>query len=74
MFRPLALGLIRLYQATLSPDHGLWRRPGCIYQPTCSMYTYQAIEKYGAAKGLYLGARRILRCNPWAKGGYDPVR
>ncbi len=70
----VALQLIRLYQATLSPDHGPWRRPGCIYQPTCSEYTYQAIEKYGIIKGTFLGAKRIGRCHPWAKGGYDPVR
>lgn len=74
MLRPIALGLIRAYQKTLSPDHGMWRRPGCIYRPTCSEYTYDAIEKYGVIKGSYLGAQRILRCNPWAKGGYDPVK
>ncbi len=73
MLRSFALKLIRLYQATLSPDHGLWRRPGCIYQPTCSEYTYQAIEKYGIVRGTVLGIRRILRCHPWARGGFDPV-
>jgi uncharacterized protein len=74
MFRAVALGLIWLYQATISPDHGLWRRPGCIYQPTCSQFTYEAIERYGVIKGSWLGVKRILRCHPWAKGGYDPVR
>lgn len=73
MFRSLALGLIRLYQKTLSPDHGPWKRPGCIYEPSCSEYTYQAIEKYGIIKGIFLGAKRIGRCHPWAKGGYDPL-
>jgi putative membrane protein insertion efficiency factor len=73
MFRTLALGLIRLYQATISPDHGLWRRSGCIYQPTCSQFTYEAIERYGVLRGSWLGAKRIMRCHPWAKGGYDPV-
>lgn len=73
MFRQICLGLIRLYQKTISPDHGLWRRPGCIYRPTCSEYTYQAIEKYGVMKGSWLGAKRIGRCHPWAKGGWDPV-
>lgn len=45
----------------------------CIYTPTCSQYSIEAIEKYGAFKGSYLTAKRILRCNPFAKGGYDPV-
>lgn len=74
MFRQICLGLIRLYQKTISPDHGLWRRPGCIYQPTCSQYTYEAIEKYGVVKGSWMGAKRIGRCHPWAHGGYDPVK
>lgn len=74
MFRSIALSLIRLYQATVSPDHGVWRRAGCIYQPTCSQYTYEAIEKYGVIRGSFLGAKRIGRCHPWAKGGYDPVK
>lgn len=46
----------------------------CRFTPTCSEYTYQAVEKYGVVKGLYLGLRRIIRCHPWNKGGYDPVR
>ncbi len=74
MFRAFALSLIRLYQRTLSPDHGIWRRPGCIYRPTCSEYTYDAIKKYGVLRGSILGGKRILRCHPWAKGGYDPVK
>ncbi len=45
----------------------------CRFQPTCSQYTYQAVEKYGSLKGLYLGFLRIVRCHPWSKGGYDPV-
>lgn len=45
----------------------------CKYEPTCSRYTYQAIEKYGSLKGIYLGVSRIIRCHPWAKGGYDPI-
>ena len=46
----------------------------CIYEPTCSEYTRQAIIKYGAIKGLFLGFKRILRCNPFSKGGYDPLK
>lgn len=61
--------LIRFYQRALSP----LLPPSCIYTPTCSVYTYQAIEKYGILKGGWLGAKRILRCHPWAHGGHDPV-
>ena len=76
--RFLALKMIRLYQMTLSFDHGIFKDaiPGgyCRFHPTCSEYTYQAIEKYGLAKGCLLGSWRILRCNPISKGGDDPVR
>ena len=74
------MGLIRLYQKTLSFDHGplkfIYKDRGgfCRYQPTCSQYTYEAINKYGAFKGSYLGFKRIMRCTPWGKGGYDPVK
>lgn len=47
---------------------------GCRFNPTCSVYTYQAVERYGTIKGLILGLKRILRCNPFSKGGEDPVR
>ena len=46
----------------------------CIYTPSCSSYTYQAIEKYGIFRGIIKGFLRILRCNPFAKGGFDPVK
>lgn len=46
----------------------------CKYYPTCSEYTKQAMEKYGAIKGTFLGIARILRCNPFSKGGYDPLK
>ncbi len=49
------------------------RVPTCIYTPTCSQYAIEAIEKYGSIKGTYLAVRRILRCHPFRKGGYDPV-
>ena len=63
------LALVRFYRAASSPD----RAPCCIYTPTCSQYALEAIEKYGAWKGGYLALRRLLRCNPFHKGGYDPV-
>ena len=61
---------IRFYQKYLSP---LKITTHCIYTPTCSQYAIEAIKKYGALKGCLLAAWRILRCNPFAKGGYDPV-
>lgn len=67
--RWLFLQFIRFYQRFISP--GL--PPSCIYSPTCSHYTYEAIEKYGPLRGTWLGVKRICRCHPFAKGGYDPV-
>jgi putative membrane protein insertion efficiency factor len=69
VIRWILLKLIRFYQLFISPA----LPPSCIYEPSCSKYTYQAIAKHGALKGTYLGIRRILRCHPWAQGGYDPV-
>jgi len=62
--------LIRIYRKYISPLKG---RATCIYYPTCSLYAIQALEKYGLLKGSYLAVKRILRCHPFAKGGYDPV-
>ncbi|GIV67590.1 membrane protein insertion efficiency factor YidD [Caldilinea sp.] len=67
--RQLTLALIRFYQKFVSPLLG----NNCRFYPTCSSYTYQAIEKYGVAKGSWMGMKRILRCHPWNPGGYDPV-
>lgn len=64
------LGMIHFYRKFLSP---LKRNPTCKYYPTCSQYAIEAIEKYGAFKGGFLAIKRILRCNPFSKGGYDPV-
>lgn len=65
----LLIALVRFYQYSISPMLG--RR--CRYFPTCSEYTVDAIHKYGALKGGWLGAKRICRCHPWHPGGYDPV-
>jgi uncharacterized protein len=65
----LALLLIRLYQRALSPVLGIH----CRFYPTCSAYTREAIEKYGFCQGAWLGVRRLLRCHPLHRGGFDPV-
>jgi putative membrane protein insertion efficiency factor len=64
-----ALLLIKAYQAALSPFLGTH----CRFQPTCSSYTYEAIERHGLIKGTSLGVRRLLRCHPFHAGGIDPV-
>ena len=63
------LGCIRFYQRNISPR----KRPCCRYVPTCSAYAIEALRVHGAFKGSLLAAWRILRCNPFSKGGYDPV-
>lgn len=67
--RPILVFLIRIYQRLISPLFP----PSCRFTPTCSQYTLEAIQKYGAIKGTWLGAKRIGRCHPLNKGGYDPV-
>lgn len=77
--KKIVLWTIRIYQKTLSLDHGLLGRVfpnlrGCKFTPTCSEYTYKSIERYGVFKGGVMGVNRVIRCNPWAQSGqYDPV-
>jgi putative membrane protein insertion efficiency factor len=68
--RRCLIGLVRLYQATLSRFLG----GQCRFTPTCSEYFIQAVAKHGAFRGGLMGAWRILRCNPFSRGGYDPVK
>jgi putative membrane protein insertion efficiency factor len=67
--KTVVMFLIRMYKKFISPA----LPPSCRFYPTCSEYTYQAVEKYGVLKGSWLGVRRLARCHPWHPGGYDPV-
>lgn len=69
MLRRLMIGGIRFYRNAISP----LTPPSCRFEPTCSAYALEAVEKYGAARGGWLALRRLLRCHPFCKGGYDPV-
>jgi len=76
--RRVTVFFIRIYQKTLSPDHGplraIYPHGFCRFYPSCSEYTAQAVEKYGVIKGLSRGVWRVMRCNPWNEGGHDPVK
>ncbi|MBP9827235.1 membrane protein insertion efficiency factor YidD [Candidatus Saccharibacteria bacterium] len=75
--RWLLITLIKIYQRTLSPDHGLLKvfypYGCCRFHPTCSQYAIEAIDRHGAARGSWLALKRLVRCHPWAAGGIDPV-
>ena len=78
MIKKTVINTIKIYQKILSPDTGLPNKLGltkntCQFFPTCSVYTIQAVEKYGVLKGLYKGFRRVLRCHPWQKNHIDPL-
>ena len=71
--KKIIIFLIKIYKKIISP---VFSRCGihCKYYPTCSDYMVQAVEKYGVIKGCLLGLKRILKCNPFSKGGYDPLK
>lgn len=68
--KALCRALLLFYKRFISPIN----RRKCIYVPTCSMYMWDAIDQYGVVRGIAMGVWRLLRCNPFAKGGYDPVK
>lgn len=78
--RKIAIYLITIYQKIFSPDKGFLkkigvvRNPVCVFYPTCSEYSKEAIEKYGVFKGFYLTTKRILRCHPWQKNKIDLLK
>jgi len=69
MFRLAALSLIRIYQYGISPFMG----PACRFEPTCSHYAKEALQRHGMLRGGVLTARRLCSCHPWGRSGYDPV-
>lgn len=71
--KKIVLLIIKCYKKTLSPVFEFWGIK-CKYYPTCSEYAFQAVEKYGVMKGCFLAVKRILKCNPISKGGYDPLK
>lgn len=70
MMKYLLVGIVQAYQYIISP----YLPNNCRYEPTCSKYAIEAIKKYGGIKGSWLAIKRIGRCHPWSKGGYDPVQ
>ena len=70
IFTNLSISTINLYKYLISPLLG----NNCRYLPTCSEYTKESIIKYGVVKGFWLGLKRIVKCHPWGKGGYDPIK
>jgi uncharacterized protein len=70
VFKETGITLIKAYRQFVSP----MLPPSCRFTPSCSLYTLQAVERYGLIRGSLMGARRVLRCHPFSKGGFDPVQ
>ncbi len=70
VLKTASISLIKAYRRFVSP----MLPPSCRFTPSCSLYTLQAIEKYGLLRGVWMGSRRLLRCHPFSEGGFDPVR
>lgn len=70
VMKRILIAIVKLYRKYISP---MKRVPTCRFTPTCSEYAMEALQQYGAMKGSYLAVRRILKCHPFHKGGYDPV-
>ena len=66
----ILIWMITFYRKCISP----YKKPCCRFAPTCSQYALEAVEKYGALKGIYLALRRLLKCHPFHEGGYDPLK
>jgi putative membrane protein insertion efficiency factor len=69
MMQSLFIGLVKAYRLLLSP----WLGSSCRFEPTCSAYSLEALERHGAGMGAWLTTRRLMRCHPWCEGGCDPV-
>lgn len=67
--KSVLLCILRVYKRCISP----WLPRSCRFEPTCSQYMYQAVDKNGVVVGIFLGLKRLLRCHPFCRGGYDPV-
>jgi len=78
LVRDFTIRILKIYQKTLSFDHGLFKglfpNGYCRFRPTCSDYAIEAVSKYGFFRGGFKSMWRVLRCNPWNKGGYDPIQ
>lgn len=70
LFKKIIINIIKVYQRRISP----LKKPSCRFYPTCSQYAIDAVNRYGALKGSFMATKRILKCNPFHPGGYDPVK
>lgn len=75
MVKKIILLILKIYQKIFSPDQGIFKnsRPTCRFFPSCSQYSLEAIEKFGVRGGIRLSVKRILKCHPWNRGGFDPI-